>query len=234
MPRSGSVRAVDVTPRHLALARTNPYSPYSYVGVRWENVTDRERKANVRADEHGKAGHGVVSIWGMAEAAPAPVARAVLPAPTPGGPRRVVVTPARALSERLVDAHHRRVLGGAALSDGPGASGGSTGPHDEMLRFVVALDDRSLMSKGIVAGPTSAGPLPRRLEPEALPTMLPRRVSPPAVATDAPDRASTAGPAPGTCPSCAGARLGIDGIDLDAATCRRTCADCGTSFSSSI
>ena len=110
------------------------------------------------------------------------------------------------------------------------------GVQDEMLQFVVALDERTLMSRNVIADASVGAPRPRRYEPEPLTSRLPRRSLPSGSATTTPPEstASSRSVAKDECPSCGSRQLRVDELDLDAETCVRTCVDCGATFSSTI
>jgi hypothetical protein len=141
-----------------------------------------------------------------------------------------------ALSARLRDASEQRLVTGER-SDWV-QTDFDDAPQDEMLRFVLALEERRLVNARLAA-PARTTALPRmRLgpadEPLALaPMPLPRRPTYGAIVTD--DRPALVTNAVSTsCPNCDGREVRVDELDLDAATCVRTCVACSTTFTTEI
>jgi hypothetical protein len=141
--------------------------------------------------------------------------------------------PSMALMERIRQAHEQRLATGELPKRT--RKDPAEAPQDEMLQFVLSLDDHSLMSTHLAPVARGAAAGDRAHPPAAgvpLETTLPRRIRPGSVplATATP----VVTPTGNACPSCGGRELRVDELDLDAACCTRTCTGCGDSFTNPI
>ena len=191
---------------------------------RWNQSAARRASASAQ-----RSSMSVWQMWGQLTSADESDGRAVRPP----------VEPSVALMERIRQAHEQRLATGELprrTRKDPAEA-----PQDEMLQFVLSLDDRSTVSAYLAPVDPAAGPFDRAQQPPTdgpFAAPLPRRVRPGAdpLAT----ATVSATPAPvvietrNACPSCGGRQLRVDELDLDAGSCTRTCAGCDETFTTPI